>query len=156
MAPDASLHGAVPSHFTEIPFWMLSRGYHDTPGGHVRIYAPRVLIRCLREAGIRVTGIRYVHFVDSLFWLRFCIADRLQPARPKSDFEAAVMIAVARERPVASWRQRLRRAISTSRLIAAVDTAGALIWPKSLTFVARKAAAPTAAIERTKTHVHSR
>jgi SAM-dependent methyltransferase len=132
------LHGAVPSHFTEIPFWMLSRGYYRTPGGHVRIYAPAVLFRRLRDAGFAVTGYRYVHFIDSLFWLRFCLRDLLRGGRPRSDFEAAVLIAVAAEQRVPAWRRRLRRAIATSRFIAAIDAVGALVWPKSLAFTARK------------------
>jgi len=133
-----SLLGAVPSHFTEIPFWMLSRGYHETPGGHVRIYAPAVLFGRLRYAGLAVAGFRYVHFVDSLFWLRFCVRDLLRGGRPRSDYEAAILIAVANERRAPAWRRRLRSAIGTSRFVAAIDAAGALVWPKSLMFVARK------------------
>lgn len=141
MRDSGELHGAVPSHFTEIPFWMLSRGYHETPGGHVRIYAPRVLIRRLADAGLRVTNVRYVHFLDSLFWLRFCLLDFARPTKPRSDYEAAIMIAVAAERRVPSWRRRLRAAVGRSRFITAIDAAGALVWPKSLTFVARKGTA---------------
>ncbi|MEX0750056.1 MAG: methyltransferase domain-containing protein [Dehalococcoidia bacterium] len=140
MRDGGTLHGAVPSHFTEIPFWKLSRGYYETPGGHVRIYAPKVLFRRLCDAGLAVTDFRYVHFVDSLFWLRFCLVDFVRPTKPKSDFEAAVLIAVAAERRVPAWRRHLREAMRTSRFIAAIDGAGALIWPKSLTFVARKQA----------------
>ena len=133
-----ALHGAVPSHFTEIPFWTLSRGYHETPGGHVRIYAPGALFRRLRDAGMGIESYRYVHFIDARVWLRFCVTDFRRPSRPRTEFEAAILIAVAAERGVPSWRRRLREAIGTSRFIAAIDTAGALIWPKSLTFVARK------------------
>jgi hypothetical protein len=132
------LLGAIPSHFTEIGYFMLSAGYRNAPGGHVRIYAPRALIRKLHDAGMRVTGTRYAHFIDSLVWLRFCLTDALRPSRPRSDYEAAIMLAVAAERPVARWRTTLRRALTGSRFIAAVDAAGALIWPKSLLFVARK------------------
>ncbi|HXK33996.1 MAG TPA: class I SAM-dependent methyltransferase [Dehalococcoidia bacterium] len=135
----ALLHGAVPSHFTELVYWRLSRGYYRTPGGHVRIYAPKVLTRRLAERGLRVRDVRYIHFVDSLVWLRFCLADAFLPKRqPRSDFEAAVLIAEAQMRPVAGWRRRLRRALATSRFIAALDTAGALVWPKSFAFVAEK------------------
>jgi hypothetical protein len=79
-----------------------------------------------------------VHFIDSLVWLRFCLTDFLRPSKPASSYEAAIMLAVAAERPVPSWRSRLRSAIGRSRFIALIDTAGALIWPKSFTFVARK------------------
>jgi hypothetical protein len=85
----------VPSHFTEIVYWRLSRGYYNTPGGHVRIYHPRVLAARLREAGLSITRVRYVHFIDSLVWLRFCLTDFLRPSKPASGYEAAILLAVA-------------------------------------------------------------
>jgi SAM-dependent methyltransferase len=138
LVPRGRLLGAVPSHFTELVYWRLSHGYWNTPGGHLRIYRPRDLRGRLRDAGLALSSIRYVHFVDSLVWLRFCLTDFLRPSRPSSDFEAAVMLAVAAERPVPVWRTRLRAAIATSRLIAIIDAAGALVWPKSLSFTALK------------------
>ncbi len=143
LAAGGTLLGAVPSHFTEMVYWKLSRGYWDTPGGHVRVYRPRELASKLRRAGLSITGVRYVHFIDSLIWLRFCIADFLRRDRPRSGFEAAVMLAEAAEQPVSTWRTRLRAAVSTSRLIALIDAGGAFVWPKSLTFVARKDGRPT-------------
>jgi ubiquinone/menaquinone biosynthesis C-methylase UbiE len=134
----APLLGAVPTHFTERLYWALSRGYRNTPGGHVRIYTPRAIVDTLRAAGLRVDGIRYAHFVDSIVWLRFCLTDFLRPMRPNTDFEAAVLLAIAEERPTPTWRTNLRRALARSRFIAALDAAGALVWPKSLLFTARK------------------
>lgn len=135
------IHGAVPSHFTERLYWALSPGYRNAPGGHVRIYTPSKLLGSFALAGIRVTDMRYVHFVDSIVWLRFCLTDFLRPQRnARTDFEAAVMLAVAAERPVATWRTRLREGIARSRFIAMFDALGAFVWPKSLTFVAEKTA----------------
>src|SRR5437868_4202317 len=82
-----ALLGAVPSHFTEMLFWKLSRGYREAPGGHVRIYRPGDLARKLRTAGLSMCDLRYVHFVDSLFWLRFCLTDFLRPTRAATAFE---------------------------------------------------------------------
>ena len=138
VVPGGRLLGAVPSHFTELVYWRLSRGYWNTPGGHVRIYSPRGLQRRLRAAGLQLSSFRYVHFIDSIVWLRFCLTDYLRPTRPKSDFETAVILAVAAERPVPTWRTRLRAAIGTSRFISLIDAAGALVWPKSLSFTAIK------------------
>jgi ubiquinone/menaquinone biosynthesis C-methylase UbiE len=135
---DGLLLGAVPSHFTELLYWKLSYGYWHTPGGHVRVYRPRALAARLRAAGLRLADMRYVHFVDSLVWLRFCLTDFLRPSKPATGFEAAVMLAVAAERPTPTWRTRLREAIAGSKFIATLDSVGALVWPKSLTFVARK------------------
>jgi SAM-dependent methyltransferase len=136
------LLGAVPSHFTELLYWKLSYGYWHTPGGHVRIYRPRNLAAMLRRSGLRIEGLRYVHSVDSIVWLRFCLTDFLRSRRATTDFEAAVMLAVAAERPTPTWRTRLRDAIAGSWFIGAIDRAGALVWPKSLTFVARKRGLP--------------
>ena len=133
------LHGAVPSHFTERLYFALSAGYRNAPGGHVRIFSPPSLVSKLARTGLQVDDVRYIHFVDSLVWLRFCLTDFLRPTRrPRTDFEAAVLVAIAVERPVPTWRTRLREAIATSRLVAAIDTLGAFVWPKSLMFVATK------------------
>jgi ubiquinone/menaquinone biosynthesis C-methylase UbiE len=134
------LHGAVPSHFTERLYFALSAGYRNAPGGHVRIFSPASLLTKLARAGLRVDNVRYIHFIDSLVWLRFSLTDFLRPQRkPRTDFEAAVLVAIATERPVPTWRTRLRQAVASSRLIAAIDAMGAFVWPKSLMFVARKA-----------------
>jgi SAM-dependent methyltransferase len=142
LVDEGLLHGAVPSHFTEIPYFTLSPGYRNAPGGHVRIFSPRSLLFTLARSGLHVEHVRYIHFIDSLVWLRFCLTDFLRPKRaaPRTDFEAAVMLAIAAERPVPGWRSQLREALATSRFIAALDGLGAFIWPKSLTFVARKRA----------------
>jgi ubiquinone/menaquinone biosynthesis C-methylase UbiE len=141
MKPETVLLGAVPSHFTEIAYFALSRGYRNAPGGHVRIYRPSSLFGRLAAAGLKPRSMRYIHFVDSLVWLRFCLTDFLKPRkRPRSDFEAAVLIAVAQERTVPTWRTTLRAAIARSRFIGLLDAAGAKFWPKSLAFVAEKVA----------------
>ncbi len=140
----ATLLGAVPSHFTERLYWALSRGYRTTPGGHVRIYTPRALIDVLSGAGIRVTSVRYAHFIDSIVWLRFCLTDFMRPTRPATGYEAAILLAVAAERRVPAWRSRLRRALASSRFIAAIDAAGACVWPKSLLFTATRRRHPLA------------
>lgn len=138
LRPGGLLHGAVPSHFTETLYWALSPGYRNAPGGHVRIYRPGDLLARLRGAGLRLVDLRYVHFIDSLIWLRFCLTDFLRPKQAETPFEAAVMLAVAQQRAVPTWRTRLRSAIPRSRFIAAIDAGGACLWPKSATFVARK------------------
>src|SRR5436309_9912840 len=63
MDPGGVLLGAVPSHFTEMLFWKLSRGYREAPGGHVPIYRPNELSRELASAGLSMCDLRYLHFV---------------------------------------------------------------------------------------------
>src|SRR5437588_79708 len=98
-------------------------------------------VRC---GDVRVTLIvadaGHLPFVDSLVWLRFCLTDFLRPKRTSTAYEQAIAIAVAQERRVPSWRAQVRAAVGTSRFIRGVDAVGALVWPKSLAFVARKRA----------------
>jgi SAM-dependent methyltransferase len=148
MRDGAALLGAVPSHFTELLYWRLSGGYRNAPGGHVRIYRPQELAEALRDVGIAVRETSYVHFVDSLVWLRFCATDALRPRRARSPFEQAVDLAVAAERRPAAWRRRLRAAVGRSRFIGALDAAGALVWPKSMTFVGCRLPRPTWQVSR--------
>jgi SAM-dependent methyltransferase len=134
-----TLHGAVPTHFTEPLYWKLSPSYPQTPGGHVRIYRPRTLIARLRAAGFRLVDVRFMHAIDSVLWLRFFALDFLHRQRRLPEFEAAVLFATALERREAPWRRRLRAAVPESRFLAWLDAIGAYVWPKSFTFTARKA-----------------
>lgn len=138
LRPGAPLLGAVPSHFTEIAYWRLSERYRKTPGGHVRIYRPPALAALLAAAGLELRSVRYLHFIDSLLWLRYCLMERFRPP-PRDAFAAAVALAVATERRPALWRVALREAAGRSRFLRAVDSAGALFWPKSFAFVAQRA-----------------
>src|SRR5438128_1686370 len=83
-------------------------------GGHVRIYRPRELARKLAAAGLLMCELRYLHFVDSLFWLRFCLTDFLRPKRTATAYERAIAIAVAQERAVPPWRAQVRAAAGSS------------------------------------------
>jgi hypothetical protein len=76
------------------------------------------------------------------------MTDFLRPQRKaRTDFEAAVMLAVEAQRPVATWRTRLREGIASSRFIGMFDALGAFVWPKSLTFVATKETVEQAVVD---------
>lgn len=142
LRPGGLLLASVPSHFTERLYWRLSPGYLEMPGSHVRIYTPRTLGARLRDAGFAVTSYRYVHFLDSLFWLRFALEDRLRRLRPRTVEEKLALLVEHLDPPQpAGWRLRLRRAVRRSTFITAIEAAGAWIYPKSLSIVARKTTA---------------
>lgn len=152
LRPGGLLLASVPSHFTERLYWRLSAGYHGVPGGHVRIYTPRTLRAPLRAAGFAVTSYRYVGFLDSLFWLRIAAQDGMRRLRRWTPEEQLRVLVQALEPPPppTGWRLRLRRAMRRSTLITVIETAGAWIFPKSLSVIARKTAAsaqPAAATE---------
>jgi SAM-dependent methyltransferase len=64
---------SVPRSGPERVNWMLSRAYHETPGGHVRIYRRRGLERLVAGAGLAVVGHDHRHGLHSPYWWLRCL-----------------------------------------------------------------------------------
>ena len=62
----------VPSWLPERVCWALSEEYHDTPGGHVRIYTRVELEAKLKRAGLEVGGHHHAHGLHSPYWWLKC------------------------------------------------------------------------------------
>jgi SAM-dependent methyltransferase len=62
----------VPRWLPERICWALSERYHNTPGGHVRIYTRSVLRARLRQTGLQVGGHHHVHGLHSPYWWLKC------------------------------------------------------------------------------------
>ena len=60
LRPGGTIAVTVPRWFPEIVCWKLSDDYHNTPGGHIRIYSDKELIGKVdrRRAGVRRQGPR--------------------------------------------------------------------------------------------------
>ena len=56
LRPGGTLAVSVPRWFPEIVNWKLSDDYHNTPGGHIRIYSDKELIGKLANAGLALRG----------------------------------------------------------------------------------------------------
>lgn len=72
LAPGGRIAVTVPSRFPERVNWLLDSDYHDTPGGHVRVYAKTELEERLRDAGLDVRGSRRAHALHSPYWWIRC------------------------------------------------------------------------------------
>lgn len=138
LKPGGLLAVSVPSHFTERIYWMLSWEYWHFPGGHLRIYEPRTLLTELRAGGLRPYALRYVHFLDSLVWLRHCLLDQVRARRGPRDRSRPPRAAALPPARPSAWRRALRRALPESRFMRGLDAAGSFIFPKSLVIYARK------------------
>lgn len=62
----------VPSWLPERICWRLSEDYHNTPGGHVRIFTRRELALKLARSGLNVTGGHRAHALHSPYWWLKC------------------------------------------------------------------------------------
>ncbi|MGH9226208.1 MAG: class I SAM-dependent methyltransferase [Acidimicrobiales bacterium] len=74
LKPGGRLAVTVPRWFPERVCWALADDYHApaVPGGHVRIYGRRQLVRRLQDAGLRVVGAHHAHALHSPYWWLKC------------------------------------------------------------------------------------
>ncbi len=70
--PGGTVAITVPRWFPEVVCWKLSDDYHNTPGGHIRIYSDKELIGKLENAGLVLEGVDYAHGLHSPYWWIKC------------------------------------------------------------------------------------
>jgi SAM-dependent methyltransferase len=71
--PGGTIACTVPRWFPEHVCWLLSQDYHDTPGGHIRIYRRANLEQKLRDVGLDVVGHHHAHGLHSAYWWLRCL-----------------------------------------------------------------------------------
>jgi SAM-dependent methyltransferase len=86
LRPGGSMAVTVPRCVPEAINWALSDEYHDTPGGHVRIYRRSTLERRLSSAGLVPTGFHHAHGLHSPYWWLRCLVG------PRNDTHPAVAV----------------------------------------------------------------
>ena len=90
LRPGGRMAVTVPTRWPERICWALDYRYHDTPGGHVRIYRQSELESKLQRAGLLLRGSHHAHALHSPYWMLKCAvgvdnADAL-PVRKYHDF----------------------------------------------------------------------
>jgi len=81
LKPGARMAVTVPTRWPERVCWALDHRYHDTPGGHVRIYRQHELEQKLERAGCWLRGSHHAHALHSPYWWLKCATgiDRIDP-----------------------------------------------------------------------------
>ncbi|MDY7019583.1 MAG: class I SAM-dependent methyltransferase [Chloroflexota bacterium] len=64
---------SVPAYLPETICWKLSEDYHNTPGGHVRIYKTNELISKLRQSNLNIRHTRRKHALHTFYWISRCL-----------------------------------------------------------------------------------
>jgi SAM-dependent methyltransferase len=72
LRPGGTLAVSVPRWFPEIVNWKLSADYHNTPGGHIRIYTAEELTDKVTKRGLVREGVGYAHGLHSPYWWIRC------------------------------------------------------------------------------------
>jgi SAM-dependent methyltransferase len=72
LRPGGTIALTVPRWLPEIICWKLSDDYHNTPGGHIRIYSDKELVTKATTAGLEYAGKDYAHGLHSPYWWIKC------------------------------------------------------------------------------------
>jgi SAM-dependent methyltransferase len=89
LRPGGRLAVTVPTRWPERVNWALDDKYHDTPGGHVRIYRQHELEQKLERAGTFLRGSHHAHALHSPYWWLKCaygVDHDVAPVRKYHDF----------------------------------------------------------------------
>lgn len=71
--PGGRLGVSVPRYFPEWICWTLAPGYHQTPGGHIRIFKERGLRADIESTGFRFLRRHWAHGLHSPYWWLQCL-----------------------------------------------------------------------------------
>lgn len=85
LRPGGRMAVTVPTWWPERVCWALDDRYHDTPGGHVRIYRQSELEAKLQRAGLVLRGSHHAHALHSPYWWLKCAfgVDNAQARLPR-------------------------------------------------------------------------
>ena len=72
LRPGGTMALTVPRWLPEVICWQLSSDYHNTPGGHIRIYTDKELVTKAENAGLVYAGRDYAHGLHSPYWWLKC------------------------------------------------------------------------------------
>ena len=73
LRPGKHLVVSVPRFFPERICWALSREYHNTDNGHIRIYKKKELIGLLESSGLKKWSFHYAHSLHVPYWWLKCL-----------------------------------------------------------------------------------
>ncbi len=68
LRPGGTMAVTVPRWWPELVTWALSDDYHNTPGGHIRIYRASVLAGRLRHVGLEPYASHHAHALHTPYW----------------------------------------------------------------------------------------
>jgi SAM-dependent methyltransferase len=123
LRPGGRMAVTIPTAITEHVYLHLTREYFESPGGHIRIFAPRALAAAMGRAGVRVERVGFAHALHSPYWA-------LRSALGLHDEFAG---------PTQAYRRFLMKA-SLSPIWIRVERWLDWIWPKSLVLYGTRAA----------------
>ncbi len=73
LKPSGNLVVSVPRYYPEKICWRLSADYHNTEGGHIRIYTKKQLTHLFEGTGLIQWGAHFAHSLHTPYWWLKCL-----------------------------------------------------------------------------------
>lgn len=73
LRPQGIIVISVPRYYPERICWLISPEYHNSDGGHIRMYKKRMLLQMLEDHGIKCWKINYKHALHAPYWWLKCL-----------------------------------------------------------------------------------
>ena len=73
LKPGGKFFASVPASWPEKVCWYLSKDYQNQPGGHLRIFNQRKLIREIEDCGFKFLSSEKFHSIHSPYWWLRCL-----------------------------------------------------------------------------------
>jgi SAM-dependent methyltransferase len=109
LRPGGRVAATVPTRWPERVAWALNHRYHDTPGGHVRIYRQRDLEQKMERAGLFLRGSHHAHALHSPYWWLKCAYGLDNPdAAPVKRYHQFLCDLIEHD---PAWARRLERTL---------------------------------------------
>lgn len=110
LRPGGRVAATVPTRWPERVSWAINWRYHDTPGGHVRIYRQHELELKIERAGFYLRGSHHAHAFHSPYWWLKCAygLDNTEAAPVKRYHDFLCMC--IEQNP--AWTRNLERALN--------------------------------------------
>lgn len=118
---NGTLAVSVPTFLSESIYWRLSSRYHNTPGGHVRKYRKKQLVRLLNRQALRVYTTRRKHGLHFVYWLLRCLfgIDRETALLPSLYYRFLVWDLMKQTRPIRLLERALNPFLAKSLVVYA-------------------------------------
>lgn len=113
----------VPRCWPELVCWGLSRDYHESDGGHVRIYRRRQLVRRLAAAGLAVRGSHHAHGLHSPYWWLRCAVGIERDPWPVRAYHRLLVWDIVHAPPVTRAMERVLDPVLGKSLVLYVEHA---------------------------------
>jgi len=100
LKPGGQAAVTVPSFLPERICWAMSEDYHNTPGGHVRIYTRVELEAKLKRSGLTVGAHHHAHALHSPYWWLKCAVGVHNDSHPLARAYQRLLVWDIMKRPV--------------------------------------------------------